>query len=166
MCREGCRDIPAFSAPLWNNSLLLEDTELKTMQPPGCNTSFRRTSISSNFPPCPPIKTASGRGRGSRSVCRKSPIKAVIPGAPKRRELMRISSSPSGRISNETTVRCGNCRRASMETEPVQKPMSQKTRRRFSSNACKVRLWLSCGHVRPSGQIVRREDRRGGAVQL
>ena len=32
----------------------------------------------------------------------------------------------------------GNCRRASMETEPVQKPMSQKTRRRFSSNACRV----------------------------
>ena len=25
-----------------------------------------------------------------------------------------------------------------METEPVQKPMSQKTRRRFSSNACRV----------------------------
>ena len=68
MCREGCRDIPAFPAPLRNNSLLLGDTELKTMQPPGCNTSFRRTSIFSNFPPCPPIKTASGRRQGHRKA--------------------------------------------------------------------------------------------------
>ena len=61
--------------------------------------------LSSRCPPCPPMKTASGRAKGVRSVCRKSPVTAVMPGAPKRRELVSISSFPSGRISKEMTAR-------------------------------------------------------------
>ena len=62
----------------------------------------------------------------------------VMPGVPKRRLLISISRLPSGRISKDVTCRWGNCNRASIETEPGQKPISQNEVRRFSSKALKV----------------------------
>ncbi len=62
MRADGCSISPAAPAPSMNTFLLSADTELKTIQPSGCNASFIFISISGRCPPCPPMKTASGRG--------------------------------------------------------------------------------------------------------
>ena len=48
----------------------------------------------------------------------------VIPGVPNLRAFRAINSSPSGRISKEVIFKCGKCNLASMETDPVQNPIS------------------------------------------
>ena len=74
-----------------------EVTLFITMQPSSVRTVSTRAMISLRCPPCPPMKTASGRGRVSMSAFRKSPMWTSIPGAPKRRLFSCISASHSGR---------------------------------------------------------------------
>ena len=73
-----------------------------------------------------------------RSYSRKSPMWTLMPGAPKRWAFSWIIASHSGRISKASICKWGNCRRASIDTLPVQKPMSQKTFFLGSSKAWSV----------------------------
>ena len=93
--------------------------------------------ISTNFPPCPPIKIASGASNADKSTDKKSPIIASIPGVPKRQQFSVINFRPSSRISKLVICKCGNSNLASIETEPVQKPISQKRSRFLRSSMLK-----------------------------
>lgn len=66
-----------------------------------------------------------GGGKPAEFRFQKSPMTVVMPGVPNLRLLRAINSLPSGRCSNAVTFSSGNWSLASMETEPVQKPMSQ-----------------------------------------
>ena len=123
-----------------------EVTLFMTMTPPGRRAAVAWVMISLSLPPWPPMKMASGDGpvAGVWAATllqhreQKSPMRTSMPGAPWRRAFSRMRASHSGRISKATTWRWGKSRRASMETLPVQKPMSQRTRRRGRSRACRV----------------------------
>ena len=64
------------------------------------------------------MKTASGRAKGSEVGVQKSPVTAVMPGAPKRRSWYPSALFLRAYLEGDDGE-MRNCRRASMETEPV-----------------------------------------------